>query len=163
MTLHIHGKELPVPPWGDFTLDLVLQYYDGPRLLLQKSKSGQLYLAWWSHSEGSIERWIYLPVSRSRLEEIMSGEIPSLDALNRPESGHIYVVDIDTKSDSTIRTVQTKATEIPEGFKPMPEARLRLPMPPEINGPLAEKPAGLSVPVAFARPTKEATGRVSAP
>ena len=36
----IDGIELAAPPWDDFTLDLVLlQYYDGPRLLLQKCRS----------------------------------------------------------------------------------------------------------------------------
>ena len=143
MMPNIHGTELHAPPWDDFTLDLVLQYYDGPRLVLQKSRSGQLYLAWWSDSEGSTERWIYLPVSRSRLEEILSGGLPSLDALNGPEDGHIYVVDIDTKSDSVVRTVRTEAVKIPGGFKPMPGARLRLPMPREIDDTPAEQSADL--------------------
>lgn len=134
------GIELPNPPWNDFTLDLVLKYYDGPRLLLQRSRSEQLYLAWWSDSEESIERWIYLPVSRSRLGEILSGEIPSLDALDNPENGHIYIVDVNVESDSIIRTVLTEASAIPDKSKPQPEARLRLPIPAEIEGTPAEEP-----------------------
>ncbi|MXX52569.1 MAG: hypothetical protein F4Z35_01020 [Dehalococcoidia bacterium] len=158
----IHGKELPAPLWDDLTLDVVLEYYDGPRLLLQKSSSGQMYLAWWSHEDGPVERWIYLPVSRPRLEEILSGEVASLEALDRPESGHIYLVDIDTKSDSIIRTVRTESSAISDSFKPMPGARLRLPMPPEIDDARTEKPTGRSVPTVSTRPTRESTGRISA-
>lgn len=134
------GIELTSPPWNDLTLDLVLKYYDGPRLLLQRSKSEQLYLAWWSDSEESIERWIYLAVSRSRLGEILSGEIPSLDALDNPENGHIYIIDVNAESDSIIRTVLTEASAIPDNSKPQPKARLRLPMPAEIEGAPAEEP-----------------------
>ena len=134
------GIELPSPPWNELTLDLVLKYYDGPRLLLQRSRSEQLYLAWWSDSEESIERWIYLAVSRSRLGEILSGEIPSLDALDNPVNGHIYIIDVNVESGSVIRTVLTEASAVPDNSKPRPEARLRLPMPAEIEDAPAEEP-----------------------
>ena len=145
MLPEIYGTRLPTPPWKEFTLEIVLQYYDGPRLLLQRSNSEQLYLAWWSDSEASNERWIYLPVSRSRLQEILSGEIPSADALDKPEDGHIYVVDIDLASNSIIQTVLTEAAVLPDNAKPLPGARLHIPMPSEIDHARTEEPANLSV------------------
>ena len=85
----ISGTTLPDPPWRKVTFDQVLQYYDGPRLLLRRTDDGQLYLAWWSDADESVERWLYLPVSTSRLHEVLTGKTPSRNALNSPEEGYV--------------------------------------------------------------------------
>ena len=129
----INGTRLPNPPWGESTLEIVLQYYDGPRLLLQKSQSEQLFLAWWSDTYESIERWIHLPVSKSRLHQILSGQISSLDALNYPEEGHLYVTDTDMRTEAIVQTLMTDAAALPQDAMPLPGARLNIPVPSEID------------------------------
>ena len=47
MLPEIAGTVIPNPMWSGFSFDRVLDYYDGPRLLLQRSLAGQLFLAWW--------------------------------------------------------------------------------------------------------------------
>ncbi len=130
----IEGTELPNSFLSAFSFERVLEYYDGPRLLLQKRQAGQLYLAWWSDSDDSTERWIYLPLSESRLRQILSGEIPSLEGLQQPEDGSLFVIDKDLYTDSIIRTVQTDAAALPDDARPRPEARLNIPIPDEISG-----------------------------
>ena len=130
----IKGTELPNSFLSAFSFEKVLKYYDGPRLLLQKRPAGQLYLAWWSDSDDSTERWIYLPLSEQRLRQILSGEMPSLEGLQQPEDGSLFVIDKDLNTDSIIRTVQTDAAALPCDALPRPGVRLNIPIPKEISG-----------------------------
>ena len=115
-------------------MDRTLLYYDGPRLLLQRTLSGQLYLAWWNDADESIERWVYLPLSERRLHEVLTGEMPDLDALQNPEDGHIFVVDVDMDSDAVLQTIMTDADALPADTLPSPNVRLNIPVPAEVGG-----------------------------
>ena len=133
MLSEISGTQLPDAPWGEVVLDIVLDYYDGPRLLLRRNRSEQLFLAWWSDSHESIERWIYLPVSESRLRQILSGEIPSFDALHDPEDGFVYVIDTDIHTEANVQTIMTVASALPRDAMPLLGARLNIPVPAEVS------------------------------
>ena len=161
MISDVRGPILPHPPWRAFSLDRVLQYYDGPRLLLQRSQSKQLYLAWWSDSDESTERWIYLPVSERRLQEILSGEIPSLDGLNAPEDGYLFVVDKDLHTDSITRTVMTDASALQSDALPRQGARLNIPVPDDIAD-LATRERAHVLNVRMEGKSSDPTGRISA-
>ena len=161
MISDVRGVILPHPPWRAFTLDRVLQYYDGPRLLLQRSQSKQLFLAWWNDSDDSTERWIYLPVSEQRLQEILSGEIPSLDGLNAPEDGYLFVVDKDLHTDSITKTVMTDASALPSDTLPRQGAKLSIPVPKDV-GDLATRERAHVVNVKMESKSSDPTGRISA-
>ena len=161
MLPEIEGTQLPNPIWSAFSFDRVLQYYDGPRLLLQRNQTQQLFLAWWSDSDDSIERWIYLPVSVHRLYEILSGEIPSLDSLNAPEDGSLFVVDKDLNTNSIIRTVLTAAAALPDDALPRPGARLNIPVPEEVSG-LPSREGSHILAVRMESKPSDLTGRISA-
>ena len=134
MLPEIEGAKFPNLPWNSFVFERVLEYYDGPRLLLQRSQAGQLYLAWWNDADESIDRWIYLPVSEPRLREILSGSVSALDALSNPEDGNLLVVDIDVGIDSVNQTIVTTAASLPQDSLPLEWSKLNLPMPEEISG-----------------------------
>ena len=40
----IDGTKLPELPWESLTFEEVLDYYDGPRLMLQQADGGDIYL-----------------------------------------------------------------------------------------------------------------------
>ena len=120
----IAGTLLPKPPWQGFTLDEVLHYYDGPRLILRRSDIGQLYLAWWNDADGSIDRWLYLPLSEPRLWDILVGGIPCRDALDDPEDGYLLVIDAAGDIDDVVRTIITNASALPPDSLPMPGVTL---------------------------------------
>ena len=131
----VKGTSIEAPPWRELSLQKVLQYYDGPRLVLEKTRGGQLFLAWWSDSDESIERWIYLPLSEQRLYSILSGEIPSREALSSSEDGYLFVVDKDSATDEIVKTVLThEISSIPPDALPIEGARLNIPLPPELSG-----------------------------
>ena len=124
MLPQIAGTPLPSPPWQGFALDEVLQYYDGPRLILRRSDIGQLYLAWWNDVDGSIDRWLYLPLSESRLWDLLVGEIPCRDALDDPEDGYLLVIDAAGDIDDVVRTIITNASALPRDSLPIPGVTL---------------------------------------
>ena len=161
MLPEIEGAKLPNFPWHNFAFEQVLEYYDGPRLILQRSRVGQLYLVWWNDSDEAIDRWIYLPVSESRLREILSGNMPALDALKNPEDGNLLVVDIDVAIDSVVQTVVTTAASLPEDSLPLEWSRLSISIPEEISGlPIRERAHLLNVKMESKK--SDPTGRVSA-
>ena len=161
MLPRIRGVTLPNPTWSAFSFDRVLQYYDGPRLLLQQSRAGQIFLAWWSDSDELVERWVYLPVSQHRLREILSGAMPSLEGLYSPEDGCLFVIDKDPHTDSIIQAVMTAATELPSDALPRSGARINIPVPAEfIDTPSREGAHILSVKLE-GKPS-DVTGRISA-
>ncbi len=132
MLQQIEGHRVPNIDLSTSSFEEVLIYYDGPRLVLRRSLAGQLYLAWWSDSDESVERWVYLPLSESRLRQILTGEIPSRDALNNPEDGYLLVADIDT--DGSFETIMAVASSLPQDALPVEEATLDIPIPDEIMG-----------------------------
>ncbi len=133
MLPEIKGVQISNFPWNDFAFERVLEYYDGPRLLLQRSQAGQLYLAWWNDADGSVDRWIYLPLSERRLHDVLSGAMPALGALNNPEDGNLLVVDIDVDHDSVVQTIVTTTKSIPQDSLPLEWSKLNIPVPEEIS------------------------------
>lgn len=129
MLPEIEGKRISYEHWATFPYEEVLHYYDGPRLILQRNIEGQLFLTWWNDTDDVTERWISLPLSEERLREILSGKIPSLDALQSPEGGHILVVDIDLESESVVQVLATGSSHVPQNSLPRPGATLNIPVP----------------------------------
>ena len=129
MLPEIEGDEKTDFPWNAFVLNRVLEYYDGPRLLLQESRAGQLYLAWWNASDESVDRWLYLPLSERRLHDVLSGNMPILEALHDPEDGSLVVVDVDVDTDSVLQALTTTAEALPSDSLPVAGTRHNIPLP----------------------------------
>lgn len=133
MLPEIDGTRINFNQWSSFSYERTLLYYDGPRLMLQRSQAGQLYLAWWSDSDELTERWTYLPLSESRLRQVLSGELPSLQCLQNPEDGYLLSVDVDLQSYEVEQAIMTSASSLPEDALPRPNARLNLPVPEDLE------------------------------
>ena len=123
----ISGTPLFDAPWREFSFDTVLGYYDGPRLLLQHGKSGELYLALWNDDDDAVERWVCIPVGLAGLRAILSGQVNLRHAIDYPENGQLLVVDLDLATDAVIRLVGTNSTALPRESLPMPQATFTLP------------------------------------
>ena len=130
----VQGIRLPKGAWGPFVLERVLQYYDGPRLLLRKSVSEQLSLSWWCDRDANVERWIHLPVSEERLRVILSGEMTSYDGLLHPEEGCLVVVDLDSEGMPASQFIVEDVRALPPESVPHQNLRLNVPVPEEVSG-----------------------------
>ena len=131
MLTKIKGTKIPVPIWSQQSPSMVLRYYDGPRLLLQRSLTGQLFLAWWRDSDDHTDRWLYLPSAKKRLRAVLSGKITTLEALRSPEDSFLYIVDIDVESDTCVQTIMTSPETLPQDTLPRPGSKLNIPIPEE--------------------------------
>lgn len=129
MLPEIEGSLLPAPPFLEFSYDEVLDYYDGPRILLERDGSGQLYLVWWSDADAEMERWLCLPLSEARLQAIFAGEIAPRDAMENPEGGFLLAIELDLTTDAVARSIKTTAAAFPQQSLPHPEAELKMPAP----------------------------------
>lgn len=118
----IKGMRLAEAPWHEFSFDTVLHYYDGPRMLLQRGRAGETYLALWNDEDDTTERWICIPVGLARLRGLLSGQVRPRDAIDHPEYGHLLVVDIDLDTDAVIQLVSTDSSALPPESLPKPEA-----------------------------------------
>ena len=129
MLSKIAGTLLPAPPWGEISFDVVIGYHDGPRIMVERDPTGQLYLVWWNDVDDAVERWVGLPLSKGRLQAILSDEMKPREAMENPEDGYLLVVDIDLETDTPARVVKTTAAAVPQDSLPRPEATLKMPMP----------------------------------
>lgn len=120
----IKGIRLSDAPWHEFSFDTVLHYYDGPRMLLQRGKEGQIYLALWNDEDDATERWVCIPVGPTRLRGLLSGQVRPRHAIDYPEDGYLLVVDIDLDTDAVIQLVSTNSSALPPESLPKPEATL---------------------------------------
>ena len=141
MLPQIRGSNLAKPPWTPFVFETVLQYYDGPRTIVQQSQDKQLYLAWWTDADETNDRWIYIPVSPTRLKDILAGRKSPLQAFEQPEPGYLLAVDRDAATDDISQIVRTTAAALPQDTLPLPEATLNTPIPEELASILAMQPS----------------------
>lgn len=137
MLTKIKGAPVTNLPWDSFAVDEVLMYYDGPRLLLQRSAAGQWYLSWWNGADADTERWVCLPVTLPRLQAVLSGQMPSRQAMQDPEGGYLLVVDCAVTDDAVVRVVKTTADAIPPDSLPQPGSCLKIPLPAAVRAELA--------------------------
>ena len=157
----INGLSVPFPCQHP-VFEQVLEYYDGPRLILKRSGAGQLYLAWWNDEEGPVDRWIYLPVSESRLSNILSGNIRVMDAMRDPEEEYLMVVDVDV-GQGVIQSVATTVSSLSADSLPFDDVRLNVPLPDGVaGGPARERVHRLAVRIGHdARTSLEFVSRIT--
>lgn len=122
----IKGIRLTEAPWHEFSFDTVLAYYDGPRMLLQRGRAGQTYLALWNDEDDATERWVCIPVGLARLRGLLSGQVRPRHAIGHPEDGHLLVVDIDLDTDAVVQLVSTDSSALPPESLPKPDATFAL-------------------------------------
>ena len=126
MLPNIKGSNIKNPPWTSFLFERVLEYYNGPRIIVHQSQDKEIYLAWWTDADETKDRWIYIPVSRMRLKDILSGIMSPRNAFKQPENGYLLAVDRDAATDDISQIIVTKADALPQDTLPHPEARLNI-------------------------------------
>lgn len=84
-------------------------------------------MAWWLNGDETTQRWVYLPVSDDRLLEIGKGNLAPRTALETPEDGHIYVVDLSSATNELQQVSQTNVRFMQEASLPSPDATVTLP------------------------------------
>jgi hypothetical protein len=98
---------------GSLVLDLVIEYYDFPRLFTCHANTGQPYVALSVYDDDDEFHWLYLAVSSIRNSALLRGQLSLHDAFRHPEGGYLtkVVTHQDGRSPSTIHLLPEQVTE----------------------------------------------------
>jgi len=79
----IKGEPVAKNPVPEFDAEEVLCYFDGPRICTLKDIRGKLYLAYWSDTDGTLNRYIVVPTNPKTVKELKEKKVDLLTALNQ--------------------------------------------------------------------------------
>ena len=100
---------------GALRLTDVFVHYDVPRLFGCESHT-QRFIAVWVDEDDESETYVYAPVSAARYMSVRSGLMPLREALEGPEDGFVFVVQL--MSDGSATVGPTPAADLDEKWLP---------------------------------------------
>lgn len=77
-------------------------FHDQPVLFSCKNKSGLFYIALSIDETDSSEIWLYAPISKSRFQRLVQGEVEIRDVFTDAEDAFVYRVEIQYDQSNTI-------------------------------------------------------------
>ncbi|HDR8412839.1 DUF6575 domain-containing protein [Paenibacillus urinalis] len=103
-------------PLGCLKILDVFFYYDGPRIFTCKNKSIE-FLAFLVDELEESDHWLFIPVSKSRVQEIKSGRISIRDAITNAED-HLYEVHLPVTEEFKPIIQILSSDDIPDEYLP---------------------------------------------
>lgn len=79
------NREIIKTSLGNFIVIEILDYFDEPLLFSCADQTGRLFLAIVIDEIENINKWIFVPISLERLNEVKRGFIPLREAFAFPE------------------------------------------------------------------------------
>jgi hypothetical protein len=107
----------------------VFQYYDGPKLFSAYNKAGSLFLAFWlgdEFNEISLDKWLYVPVSKTRLDNIKAGVIDLLTACREAEDEFVWIVEVPFSTQVPASALVMSVGTISDDDLPLPGSKLQI-------------------------------------
>ena len=90
---------------GQLRIIEVLDWYDGPRLFIAQSGSGNRYIAFWADEIDEESLWLYASASEDRIENIMSGKLDLRRIYTEPEDGTIFLIRLFKDKPSSVEAI----------------------------------------------------------
>ena len=82
-------------PLGKLKIKDVFEFYDFPRLFSAVDKIGSMFLGLSILEEDDTLEWLYVNISRDRMNAILDNKITLYDAFKNPEKSFLYRVQTD--------------------------------------------------------------------
>lgn len=111
---------------GELEIEEIYEFYDFPRLFSCKNRLGHFYLVISIEDLDDGWKWLYVPVSESRLQKIRLGEITLRDSFKNAEENLIYSVLLYTDASIPPEVKTVSCEKIPEQWLPEKGERLKL-------------------------------------
>ncbi|MCY0905801.1 DUF6575 domain-containing protein [Arthrobacter sp. H14-L1] len=114
---------------GPLEISEVFFEHDGPRLFVAQNRAGNLYLANCvdEDEEEYTETYLYVSVSRDRMNLVRSGYIPLREVYTQAEDRFVYKITAEYgKADPGNRLETIPADQIQDDWLPLAEARLEI-------------------------------------
>lgn len=90
---------------GQLRIIEVLDWYDGPRLFIAQSGSGNRYIAFWADEIEEESLWLYASVSEGRIDNIISGKLDLRSIYTNPEDGTIFLIRLFKDKPSSVEAI----------------------------------------------------------
>ncbi len=112
-------ERLPVKtPLGKLISLEIYHYFDGPKLFSCINTAGQRYLVFWLGDEDGKDKWLYVPLSETRLQLARSGGISLRNVCLNPEDDYLWLIDLSTDSDIPTRAEAILPVQLPPSDLP---------------------------------------------
>jgi hypothetical protein len=105
---------------GDLAPEKILLEYEGPRMFTARDPGGKLLLVYQCDEEGVNWRYLVVPFTESRLEDLESGRASIVQALNQPRA---WFVDVDVCENTRV-VREADVALLPPNYLPAPDAFL---------------------------------------
>jgi hypothetical protein len=94
-------QHLPIDTFlGKLRILEILDRDGGPRLRITENASGSRYLAFEVEVMEQGSRWLYVPISDTRIDDLMAGKLPLREIYTDPEDGFIFGVRVSPQASS---------------------------------------------------------------
>lgn len=113
-------------PIGMIAIADILVEYDGPRVFVGETTSGQRLLGCWIGEEPDNNEWILTPISRTRLAVVKTGQMSLREALEQAEDGWVYWIRTSSEPGKSVCQL-TQVDRINPDWLPDQDAYLNLP------------------------------------
>lgn len=92
--------------FGTFT-GHILDWYDGPMLIKCQNERNESFICILQERETGYEQWVFVPMSETRLNDILSGKISLRHMITKVESEIVYLVDChyDNEENSKVTSI----------------------------------------------------------
>lgn len=109
----IKGESVSKNPVEEFDADEVLCYFDGPRICTLKDTRGKLYLAYWTDTDGTLNRYVVVPTNPKTIKELKEKKVDLLTALQQSKSWVLDVTGHDIISCISVTTSDLPVDALP--------------------------------------------------
>lgn len=116
-------------PLGRLKVLEVYHYFDDPKLFACANASGQKFLVFWLGDEAGADKWLYVPVSDTRLREVRSGVFGLRRACKEPEDGFVWVVETPFQPNGKAGPTAFDPSQLPDEYFPAEDSFLSLDKP----------------------------------
>lgn len=88
---------------GKLELVETFSFYDKPVLFTARSASDHLYLVLWVDETAQADVWLYVSISRARLEQLRLGAVDLNHAFREAEDAFVFEVHTPSQADQSAR------------------------------------------------------------
>lgn len=103
---------------GQLEIIEVYDFYDKPVLFSCKNKSGLIFIVVCVDSSDFAEIWLYAPVSSSRFQSVIKGDVELRHIFAETEDAFVYQVEIHYEDEINVIVKNVECNEIPDDYLP---------------------------------------------
>ncbi|MDB9445207.1 DUF6575 domain-containing protein [Anabaena sp. CS-542/02] len=103
---------------GQLEIIEVYDFYDKPVLFSCKNKSGLIFIVVCVDSSDFAEIWLYAPVSSSRFQSVIKGDVELRHIFAQTEDAFVYQVEIPYEDGINVIVKNVECNEIPDDYLP---------------------------------------------